>query len=200
MGQITGNPDPLGALYPASDVVEPDLHNEAFAIPEEERYSYIFNGDAEAFDFMLTSAGIGPWVVGSEYSRGNADASSTLFLDPSTPMRGTDHDGVVLYLFNDADLDGVPNDLDLCSDTVIPESVPTVHLGTNRWALVDDDGVFDTSRPRGRGRGLDRSYTIEDTAGCSCEQIIDELHLGIGHEKFGCSAGAMENWIQGIEH
>ena len=200
MGQITGNPDPLGALYPASNVVEPDLLNEVFAIPEVERYSYIFNGSAEAFDFMLTSVGIGPWVVGSEYSRSNADASSTLFLDEGTPMRVSDHDAVVLYILNDADLDGVPNELDYCPGTVIPEGVPTVHLGTNRWALVDDDGVFDTSRPRGRGRGLDRSYTIEDTAGCSCEQIIDELHLGIGHEKFGCTTGAMQDWIRGIDH
>jgi len=34
-----------------------------------------------------------------------------------------------------------------------------------------------------------------DTAGCSCEQIIDAQGLGNGHTKFGCSIGAMQNWI-----
>ena len=114
-------------------------------------------------------------------------------------MRVSDHDGVVLYLFNDADLDGVPNEFDVCAGTAIPESVPTVRLGTNRWALVDDDGVFDTSPPKGKGGGPDRFYTIDDTSGCSCEQIIDELQLGKGHMKFGCSTGAMDRWIRGLQ-
>jgi hypothetical protein len=105
----------------------------------------------------------------------------------------------VLYLFKDEDHDGVPDAEDVCLGTVIPESVPTQRLGTNRWALVDEDGIFDTKPPSGRGGGLDRSFTIEDTAGCSCEQIIDELHLGKGHEKYGCSIGAMETWIDEVQ-
>jgi len=98
------------------------------------------------------------------------------------------------YVFGpaDSDGDGVPDELDVCADTVIPEGVPTRRLGRNRFALVDDDGVFDTNRPRGRGPGV--SFTIEETGGCSCEQIIDALGLGKGHVKFGCSIGAMETW------
>jgi hypothetical protein len=198
MGQITGNLDPLGALIKGSDKVDPDLTNEILLIPGAERYSYNYQGNAHAFDYMLTSAGLDPWVSGSEYSRGNADAPVALFSDWSTPMRVSDHDGVVLFLYNDADLDGVANDVDMCPGTSIPESVPTQRLGTNRWALVDGDGVFDTSPPAGRGRGPDLSFTIEDTAGCSCEQIIDELRLGKGHEKFGCTSGALEDWISAL--
>jgi len=93
----------------------------------------------------------------------------------------------------DSDGDGVPDDLDVCADTVIPEGVPTKRLGRNRFALVDGDGVFDTNRPPGRGPG--DSFTIEETAGCSCEQIIDALGLGKGHVKFGCSIGAMKAWV-----
>ena len=199
MGQITGNLDPLGALLPGTDVVEPDLLNEIFALADAERYSYVFDGNAQGFDYMLTSEGIAPFVVGGVYSRGNADAPAALLLDGSTPMRVSDHDAVVLYLFNDADLDGVPNELDVCPDTVIPEGVPTIRLESNRWALVDDDGIFDTTRPPGQGGGLDREFTIEDTAGCSCEQIIEELHLGRGLIKFGCTTGAMESWILQLE-
>jgi hypothetical protein len=93
----------------------------------------------------------------------------------------------------DDDGDGVLNDDDLCPDTMIPESVPTIHLGTNRWALVDDDGVFDTNPPNGEGPGF--MFDLEDTGGCSCEQIIEMWDLGQGHEKFGCSNGVMLDWV-----
>jgi hypothetical protein len=45
------------------------------------------------------------------------------------------------------------------------------------------------------GTGPQRSYDIHDTAGCSCEQIIEEQGLGNGHTQFGCSIGAMDNWV-----
>ncbi|MGB0513904.1 MAG: hypothetical protein ACPGJE_03585, partial [Wenzhouxiangellaceae bacterium] len=106
----------------------------------------------------------------------------------------------------DSDGDGVLDGADVCPDTVIPEGVPTVRLGVNRFALVDDDGIFDTVAPGGGPRaavsahsvrppGPDVSFTIEDTAGCSCEQIIEAQGLGNGHRKFGCSIGAMRDWI-----
>ena len=99
----------------------------------------------------------------------------------------------------DDDGDGVNNDTDLCPDTIIPEeTVPTVRLGVNRRALTDADGTFDTTAPRGKGKGPDRSYTIEDTGGCSGEQIIDALNLGKGHTKFGLSISAMDEWVASV--
>lgn len=92
----------------------------------------------------------------------------------------------------DSDMDGVVDALDLCPMTVIPESVPTKKLGRNRWALINDDGEFDTVQPK--GNGPKRSYSIDDTAGCSCSQIISGLDLGKGHSKFGCSISAMDTW------
>ena len=84
---------------------------------------------------------------------------------------------------------------DYCPSTVIPESIPTKSLGVNRFALVDNiDNVFDTTSPK--GNGPQRSYTIADTTGCSCTQIIDELGLGAGHIKFGCSISAMDDWVR----
>jgi len=79
--------------------------------------------------------------------------------------------------------------MDVCPDTVIPEGVPTIRLGNNRHALVDGDTVFDT-----RG-GSGATFTIDDTAGCSCEQIIEALGLGGGHTRFGCSRSVMEVWV-----
>jgi hypothetical protein len=93
----------------------------------------------------------------------------------------------------DFDGDGVPDDQDNCPATVVPESLPTRSLGVNRFALVDGDNVFDTKSPKGKGPR--KSYTISDTAGCSCTQIVEAQGLGKGHTKFGCSISAMDDWV-----
>jgi predicted extracellular nuclease len=200
MGQITGDIVPSDSLLPGTDEVDPNLFNEIFSLAEAERYSFVFEGNAQVLDHMLTSESIAPAVKGIEYARGNSDSPAELFEANDTTLRASDHDAVVLHILADTDFDGVPNGVDVCPGTAIPESVPTSQLGTNRWALVDDDGVFDTKAPKGNSKGPKRSFTIEDTAGCSCEQIIDELHLGKGHEKFGCSNGAMENWVSEMQN
>ena len=97
----------------------------------------------------------------------------------------------------DDDDDGVPDTDDFCSDTRIPEDVPTRGFSTNRWALVDHDYIFDTKPPN--GQGPNRSYTTTDTGGCSCEQIIEEQDLGNGHRKRGCSISAMDDWVAHVE-
>ena len=76
---------------------------------------------------------------------------------------------------------------------MIPEAVPTVRLGVNRYALTNNDTVFDAVAPPGGGPR--QTFTTEDTKGCSCEQIIEMLRLGQGHRNFGCSIGAMQEWI-----
>jgi hypothetical protein len=98
---------------------------------------------------------------------------------------------------DDGDHDGVCNDDDVCPGTVLPERVPTDELGTNRFADLDGDRIFDTRSPDGMGPG--RTYTIAGTGGCSCEQIIEALGLGEGHRKHGCSIGAMDDWIAHLE-
>jgi uncharacterized protein (TIGR03382 family) len=90
-----------------------------------------------------------------------------------------DHDGVCEH--------------DKCPGTTF--DYPSEGLGVNRWALLDDDDPedFDTVHPN--GKGPDKSYTIQDTAGCSCKQIIKKLNLGEGHKKHGCSISAMDDWV-----
>ena len=92
----------------------------------------------------------------------------------------------------DPDRDFVCLEDDLCPGTE-PEAVPTVELGTWRFADVDGDGVFETKASKGKGPG--RAYTFEETRGCSCTQIIAALELGEGHSKFGCSISAMDDWL-----
>ncbi len=97
----------------------------------------------------------------------------------------------------DSDGDEVPDQFgsvaDACPATMIPESVPLVLLRVNRFALADADAVFDTTNPRQGRRTL--TYSTDDTAGCSCEQIIEALELGLGQSRFGCSNSVMKNWV-----
>ena len=135
-------------------------------------------GSTAEFSFQVdTSCSLEPVINLVEVTSGD---TSVLAFAVTEMVLGADDDG-----------DGV---VDLCGDvclgTVIPESVPTIELKPNRYALVDDDLVFDS-----RGNGNRYTFTTEDTAGCSCEQIIEAQHLGKGHTKFGCSLGAMRNWI-----
>ena len=95
---------------------------------------------------------------------------------------------------SDNDEDGVCAEDDLCPGTEVGETkVPSIALGVNRFALVDEDFQFDTMLPY--GQGPQKIYTTTDTGGCSCEQIIKKQSLGQGHTKFGCSISAMDDWV-----
>jgi hypothetical protein len=54
--------------------------------------------------------------------------------------------------------------------------------------------TFDTVSV-GVGNGPGRNYNTSDTAGCSCEQIIEIQGLGDGHSNHGCSISAMDDWL-----
>jgi hypothetical protein len=190
MGQVTGSPDPAGALIPATDEVNPDFANQTLGMPAGQRYSFVFDGTAQSLDHAITSSSLAPWVRGVEHSRGNADAPFSFATDATTSLRSSDHDGTVLFLTSDLDDDSVPDNLDACAATRIPEGVPTVGLKPNHYALVTPDGVFDTvTRPNSP------SFTIGDTDGCSCEQILDRLGTSPGETFFGCSLDTMRTWV-----
>jgi len=203
VGIITGEFDPAANLVCDTNdcalVPDTELFDEILDLDQAERYSFVFGGNAQVLDHALTSVDLAVEVSGSEFGRGNADAAVDLINDdgggdPSNlPLRSSDHDGYVVYVLKDEDADGVPNDEDFCPATVIPENVPTKRLGTNRFALTNEDGVFDTTAPKGKGPG--KSFDLQDTAGCSCEQIIEAQGLGNGHTRFGCSISAMDDWV-----
>ncbi|HKJ17920.1 MAG TPA: lamin tail domain-containing protein [Xanthomonadales bacterium] len=179
---------------PCTDYVLPDLINQVLMVPAEERYSFIFRGNAQVLDHALTSEGLDELVRDFQFVRGNADVAAILIEDPATPLRSSDHDGLVLFLEKDSDGDGVTDGQDFCPGTMIPEAAPTVRLGVNNFALVDDDRLFDTKAPPKGGPGDE--FDIFDTAGCSCEQIVVEAGLGVGHLRFGCSVGEMRDWVE----
>ena len=166
-------------------------------------YSFNFFSQSGALDHALSSPSMTANVTGAGIWHINADEPSALdynnFNQPDLfsddEFRSSDHDPVLVGLFADSDNDGSFDVLDVCPATVIPESVPTSgQLKPNRWALTDGDFDFDTVT-RGSGGGPMRSYSTVDTAGCSCEQIIEAQGLRNGHTKFGCSISVMDDWV-----
>ncbi len=116
IGEISGNANPDDNLVSGPDLVEPDLINQTLSIPEDERYSFIFRGNAQALDHALTNQPLDLRIRGLEFARGNADAAVDLVNDGSTLLRSSDHDGLVLYLFK-AELDDDDDDSDSDSDS-----------------------------------------------------------------------------------
>jgi predicted extracellular nuclease len=196
MGQVTGKPDPAGALLPATDEISQDLTNQTLNMPADQRYSFVFDGTAQSLDHAITSQALDAHIGGVQHARGNADAPFAFANDATKALRSSDHDGTVLFLTIDLDVDGVPDQLDACADTRIPEGVPTRELNPNHYALMNSDGVFDTNAPPGRS-GKIPSFNIAGTRGCSCEQILDLAGTAeAGERSFGCSLGTMKNWTK----
>jgi len=128
------------------------------------------------------------------------DADGVEDLDDNCPVVANhdqddfDGDGVGDSCDADGDGDGVDDfNGDLCHFTVATDLKTNSGfkgLGKNRWADIDGNGTFDTSGKNPTGR----AYTMSDTAGCSCAQIIAICGYGKGHVKFGCSHSVMDVW------
>ena len=111
LGQIKGLADPLGALIPVVDIVNPDYEDLVLDLPAEERYTFVFGGSGQVLDHFLVSPGLRPLVSELEIPRGNADAPEG-FEDTPRPGQETlsvsDHDGIVLFLQRSAQGQGGP--------------------------------------------------------------------------------------------
>jgi len=116
MGQVTGLPDPQGALLPVDPSVlpSPALTNQTFNMPAGERYSFVFDGTAQSLDHVITTQALDPWLRGAQHSRGNADAPFAFAIDATASLRSSDHDGTVIFIMSDFDGDGFPDDTDSC--------------------------------------------------------------------------------------
>lgn len=95
--QIAGLPS-LGAQFPPLNIVAPPLSDQLQSLPASERYSYVFEGSAQALDHCLTSSFNGLTINGMQYARGNADFPEAYELSLENPLSASDHDGLVLFL------------------------------------------------------------------------------------------------------
>lgn len=96
---ISGTSEPeSGILYPEEDTLEPDLINQINRLPQEEQYSYIYNGSLQILDHILTSPSVDEVVSDVMYSRGNADGFKWWYWEDNGAQGVSDHDGLVLYI------------------------------------------------------------------------------------------------------
>ncbi len=98
LGTIAGTPTPPEQVAASSDdLVDPDLSNLNLLLPPSQRYSYVFDGNAQTLDHALANAALMPWVSRFAYGRSNADFPQSLY-GSTDARRLTDHDGSVAYI------------------------------------------------------------------------------------------------------
>lgn len=126
---------------------------------------------------------------------GHPDAGTVLINHPGGLFRAwrndcNSSDNFGIYTINfylpDSDSDGVPDGEDVCADSV----ADNIALNPNQYAQNTDFGPFEV------GPNNDQSivYDMTTTKGCTCKQIVEQLGVGKGHIKKGCSPSVMEEW------
>jgi predicted extracellular nuclease len=100
IGTILGTPVPADQVVLATSpgLVDPTLTDLLDLAPADQRYSYVYDGNAQEIDHVLVTAGLLPSVNGLYYARDNADFPESYRSDASRPERYADHDPVVAYL------------------------------------------------------------------------------------------------------
>lgn len=135
------------------------------------------------------------WVVD------DVDGQYTYTEFPFPSLAKPDRIARAYYLDTDLDDDGVENGIDLCPDTTADE-FPGFEdkQAKNRWMLNDSFEWVTNGKPGTQG---DFMPTIEDTKGCSGEQILESMSATLGedfggHYEYGLSKGLLEAWIAGV--
>lgn len=119
---------------------------------------------------------------------------------PNPNQSDTDNDAIGdacdLLDNRDDDGDSVQNHKDLCTNTSEHRETFTRMVTTYRWFW---NGNALEQKANGSGKTDGTRFTIHDTLGCSCLQILDKLDTGSednyrAHFKFGCSSGLLESF------
>ncbi len=129
--QVTQNTTLTAAQMP-----NPPLTDLLDLAPATERYSFLFDGNAQELDHILATGDLAANAL--EYGRVNADFPESLRGDFSRPERVSDHDPIVAY-FNTPDIDTVPPTLNLPPDITIEGN--TTGGATVTYTATAHDGV-----------------------------------------------------------
>jgi len=102
MGVVSGTPTPdEQTVVPGDgiDLVDPDLLNLGELAPPSERYSFVYDANAQTLDHVLVNEEliVTTRAVSIDHARINADFTETNRSDATTPIRTADHDPVIAY-------------------------------------------------------------------------------------------------------
>lgn len=98
MGTLRGAPTPPNEVVLASsDIVNPNMIDLLDTLQPDQRYSFSFDGNAQALDHELVSANLLPFFSRMAYARSNSDFPESYRNNPNRPERLSDHDMAVAY-------------------------------------------------------------------------------------------------------
>jgi len=95
MRQITGQSSE-GALFEIETVLEEKMINHVESVEASERYSYVYQGNAQVLDHCISTPLENVSFTEMQFIRGNAD-NPEYYFDKEGPYRISDHDGFVAY-------------------------------------------------------------------------------------------------------
>ena len=190
MGTVTGMPsaDATTAVNgDGADLVEPDMINATFMLEPSERYSFVFENNAQSLDhILLNQAALGSqinsWTI--SHARLNADFPETARNDANSAARLSDHDPSVLMLRLQA-----VQFADMAAVVVAPQAAVAAG-GTMTWNVeASNAGPDDAGFP---GLGLAADAGLEDLAivapaGWTCESPV----LAAGETTASCTADVL---------
>ncbi|HYO78130.1 MAG TPA: endonuclease/exonuclease/phosphatase family protein, partial [Thermoanaerobaculia bacterium] len=91
IGTITGDPAPADEVVrPTSDLVDPNLTNLVDLLPEEQRYSYTFDGNAQTLDHALVNDDLLLDYTRVAFARFDGDFPIIFYPDETRPERLSD--------------------------------------------------------------------------------------------------------------
>lgn len=98
IGAIQGTPTPAEQVVTASpDLLNPNLRNLVNGIEEAQRYSFVFDGNAQVLDHVLVTGNLHERLTRFFFARNNADFAEIYRSDAARPERYSDHDHPVAY-------------------------------------------------------------------------------------------------------
>ena len=156
MGVVTGLPTPDDQTVVPNDgvdLVNPDLLNLHYLPDANQRYSYVFDGQAQSLDHILINQALGTDVAAYDldHARMNADFPETNRNDANSPSRLSDHDPAIAYF-------AVPTvehaDLEIVADAT-PSTISVGHP-VQFTGTVTNQGPDDATNP-GIGFAFDQA-------------------------------------------
>ncbi len=189
MNVVTGTPtadEQTAVPGDGVDLVDPDLINLGQLEPAEERYSFVFGGNAQTLDHVLVNEALilASTAFGQDHARINADFPETARNDANSPSRLSDHDPVVAYF-----------ESRLRADLAVGASAgaATVNAGeTVRYTATVANLGPDAAIATGIGFALNAessTFAVVAPSGWEC----DAAQVGNGMTSIACNASVLAN-------
>lgn len=98
LGDFNATPEVIGGVDVIGVLQAAGLRMATLQLPEDERYSYVFDCRPELIDNILLAPALLPRMAAVGTSRGNADAHRNVLKEADKAAGSSDHDALVLYL------------------------------------------------------------------------------------------------------